>query len=398
MNWHKYHAYRVFDEFIRTFIIERRSYITRHQQQLNFQSGLSDIKTRFVDNFDASADEFETKVARQFEGAPENSKIMFVNAEYLWAMPSHGIRPETKQEYPRRWFDDAELQSGERFYFGGDHTVAGTGSYYTRNKHLEISAIIQLLFHLQQAPVPNSIGAVKAKIERFVYNALYGTEPTDNDFRIANKCSIRNMLLHLSNPDKYESIVSYSDKDRIVQVFGHVLTDSQDRDLETTIKAIRSEIYADYGNRSDPVRKERWFFYQDDILPLWKGKSEKQCYATSVTLEIQAEENAGELEGEVIEVTGRTVRRSSTLVRDAKRRDRYRCKACSFHYQNEIVQAHHLDPLAEREEPRLTTLEDLITLCPNCHYLAHHLLRRSDMYKKKVALLNRLKDLAKPNT
>ena len=201
------------------------------------------------------------------------------------------------------------------------------------------------------------------------------------------------MLLHLSNPDKYESIVSYGDKDKIAQVFCHVLTDKEGLDLESTIKAIRSEIYADYGNRADPVRKERWFFYQDDILPLWKGKRKSQCYATSVALEVQAEENAGELEGEVTETAGKAGRRSSSLVKKAKARDGHSCQACSFHYKKAIVQVHHLDPLGERESPRLTVLDDLVTLCPNCHYLAHHLLRRSDKYKQKAVLLDKLGDL-----
>ena len=81
-------------------------------------------------------------------------------------------------------------------------------------------------------------------------------------------------------------------------------------------------------------------------------------------------------------------------MRDAKIRDNYTCRSCSFHYKKAIVQAHHLNPLRERETPRLTKLDDLVTLCPNCHYLAHHLLRRSDKYKQKDFLLGKLQALA----
>jgi len=62
-------------------------------------------------------------------------------------------------------------------------------------------------------------------------------------------------------------------------------------------------------------------------------------------------------------------------------------------YHDEIVQAHHLDPLSERKEPKNTKLDDLITLCPNCHYIAHFLLRRSATYKRKAALVSELKTL-----
>lgn len=72
-------------------------------------------------------------------------------------------------------------------------------------------------------------------------------------------------------------------------------------------------------------------------------------------------------------------------------RDRFTCVACGFHYHGEIVQAHHLAPLSERKEPKKTKLEDLITLCPNCHYIAHFLLRKLARYKMKAALIAELR-------
>lgn len=393
MNWTKYHSYRVFDEFIQTFIIEKHSYITKHPQLLDFDAGLADIKFRFVDNYAEAVEEYEEKLAVQFDGADDNSKIIFSNVEYLWAMPSHQLRDYTKQEYPRRWFPDSALQSGDRYFFEGDHTVAGTGSYYTRNKFFELCAIIQLLSHLNSTAGLTTIQPVKNEIESFTYNSIYGDEPSNKVFHTERKCSVRNMLLHLANPDKYECIVSYGDKDRIIAVFGHVLTDTDSMDTESKIKAIRAALYPQYGNMVSAERKERWFFYQDDILPRWKEKSPAKCKETSIQLDIQAEENAGELEGEETETSAKTIRRSSKLVNDVKARDGYKCLACGFHYKNQIVQAHHLDPLSERKKPQLTKRQDILTLCPNCHYLAHHLLRQSDKYKKKDELLAKLENL-----
>jgi len=282
INWTDYHAYRVFDEFIETFVIGKRSYITKHSQSLDFDEGLVDIKTRFIDKFDGSKDEYESKLEKQFDGASDNSKIIFSNAEYLWAMPTHSLRASTKQNYPRRWFAESELQSGDGYYFEEDHTVAGTGSYYTRHKFFELSAIVQLLTHLHNQSSLTTVSEVKRAVEKFSYNTIYGSEPSDKDFHIKDKCSIRNMLLHLSNPDKYESIVSYSDKSRIIKVFGYVLTDQSGLDVESKIKAIRSTLYPDYGNKAPISRKERWFFYQDDILPRWKGKSSSRWIETSI--------------------------------------------------------------------------------------------------------------------
>lgn len=393
MDWKKYHSYRVFDEFVETFIIRKRSYITKHPQPLDFDAGLADIKFRFVDNYAEEVEEYEEKLSVQFDGADDNSKIIFSNVEYLWAMPSHQLRSYTKAEYPRRWFPDSILQSGDRYFFEGDHTVAGTGSYYTRNKFFELCAIIQLLSHLSSTAGLTTTEQVKKEIEAFTYNSIYGDESSNNVFHTERKCSVRNMLLHLANPDKYECIVSYSDKDRIISVFGHVLTDSDSMDKESKIKAIRAVLYPHYGNTVSIERKERWFFYQDDIQPLWKEKSPAKCKETSIHLEIQEEENAGEPEGERTDTKGKAIKRSSALVKKVKVRDNYSCLACGFHYRKEIVQAHHLDPLSERKKPQLTKLEDLLTLCPNCHYLAHHLLRQSDKYKRKDELLAKLGNL-----
>ena len=125
-----------------------------------------------------------------------------------------------------------------------------------------------------------------------------------------------------------------------------------------------------------------------DVKPLWiDKKTKKDQQSSSVTVEIREEETAAELEGGMEAVTGFRLRRSGKLVLKAKERDHFTCIACEFHYHGEIVQAHHLDPLSERKEPKKTKLEDLITLCPNCHYIAHYLLRKSDRFKHKNPLL-----------
>jgi len=47
--------------------------------------------------------------------------------------------------------------------------------------------------------------------------------------------------------------------------------------------------------------------------------------------------------------------------------------------------------LAPYKHPKDTRLQDLLTLCPTCHYLAHYWLRKSDRYKGLGSLLEALK-------
>ena len=54
-DWKQFHAYRVFDEFLERFILQRKSYVTRHDQPLNLAAAFEDIRIRFVADFNDSA-------------------------------------------------------------------------------------------------------------------------------------------------------------------------------------------------------------------------------------------------------------------------------------------------------------------------------------------------------
>lgn len=70
----------------------------------------------------------------------------------------------------------------------------------------------------------------------------------------------------------------------------------------------------------------------------------------------------------------KTLSRSPAIAKETKRRDGYRCRACGYYCLAEndiyIADCHHLKPLASGGKA-VTKLTDLITLCPNCHRIAH---------------------------
>src|SRR5690349_17817615 len=98
-NWQRFHAYRVFDEFLERFVLQQKSYVTQHPDPLDLVAAFEDIRQRFVDTLDKSESSFEDKLAIQFRGASEQTKIVFANVEYLWAMPVRNLTPETKSSY-----------------------------------------------------------------------------------------------------------------------------------------------------------------------------------------------------------------------------------------------------------------------------------------------------------
>ena len=60
--------------------------------------------------------------------------------------------------------------------------------------------------------------------------------------------------------------------------------------------------------------------------------------------------------------------------------------------QEKIVECHHLKPLSD-DCDTYNSVNELITLCPNCHSLAHILLNLDDKFQKVEYLLSGLKQL-----
>ena len=64
--------------------------------------------------------------------------------------------------------------------------------------------------------------------------------------------------------------------------------------------------------------------------------------------------------------------RDRALAQKRKELDGFRCQSCGFHLAvggRHVVECHHLDPISLGQ--RETRLEDLISLCPTCHRIAH---------------------------
>lgn len=64
--------------------------------------------------------------------------------------------------------------------------------------------------------------------------------------------------------------------------------------------------------------------------------------------------------------------RDAELMARRKAKDSYTCQVCGFFLRVGcfyIIDCHHLNPISQGE--RMSTLDDLISLCPTCHSIAH---------------------------
>lgn len=65
--------------------------------------------------------------------------------------------------------------------------------------------------------------------------------------------------------------------------------------------------------------------------------------------------------------------RNKSLADERKAQDSYTCQACSFFLKSSgrhVIECHHLYPLG-KTSTTLTSINDLVSLCPTCHRIAH---------------------------
>ena len=72
--------------------------------------------------------------------------------------------------------------------------------------------------------------------------------------------------------------------------------------------------------------------------------------------------------------------RDGYLVTLAKHRDNFVCQICGFDYRetygdlgDDFAEAHHIVPLGKNDKKRTTKVDDLITVCANCHRMLHRM-------------------------
>lgn len=87
--------------------------------------------------------------------------------------------------------------------------------------------------------------------------------------------------------------------------------------------------------------------------------------------------------------------RNQSLVLKRKEKDNFKCQSCGFCYKRKIVESHHIKPLSERDDIVYSSIDDLVTLCPTCHSLAHYLLKEDDRFQQVEYLLEELKKIVK---
>jgi len=270
--------YDNFDTFLNKFIINKNSILTDHTGILTDEN-INKCIELFVDNANEGKGNFEYKVKEQFKDASESVKLVFAHANWLWAMAADDITKEGKKRAVKICLDDNFILNEKYFNYG----FGSAGTYHKQNKYWEIAFNLRL-FKAIQKNQPKDIEECKRLIERIcLYEQYIDKSYDDADYKDIRElldkdddklCAMFNILLHLSNPDKYETIIANTHKEQLVASFESLLgEDDKEKNTDEKISIIRAAIEA-----SDESKKD-FSFYEREFLKIWNPVMSDKTYS-----------------------------------------------------------------------------------------------------------------------
>lgn len=177
------------------------------------------------------------------------------------------------------------------------------------------------------------------------YNTLGGEAHLSEVYPIAKKVHLRKGM---DCKDSYEAII----RDCIQRHSSDSNSKKRSSNAPDVFYSVAGGNRGLWGLRNNYVRNNSEpLLISDEILYLWG------------------------LEGIVREAAYLRRIRDQQIVQERKRIDDFTCQVCGYRRELPnglfVVDVHHLNPLGGSSDLRITSTEDLICLCPNCHRIAH---------------------------
>lgn len=126
-----------------------------------------------------------------------------------------------------------------------------------------------------------------------------------------------------------------------------------------------------------------------------KQKKEAHCSSDNYTL-LTEEEMQTATEGLVSEVRYFRNRRNRAIRNQCAERDHYTCQVCGFNFEKVygergkgFIEIHHKKPLSSYDGEHEVLLEDLVSLCSNCHSMVHYGGRLLDVDDLRKSISNK---------
>jgi Cdc6-like AAA superfamily ATPase len=259
-RWKPEQILQAFQEFVQRCLIGQSSLILPERQAWTF-ANTSSVKRRLVDNPQLQELTFEEKLQLQMENASSDEWLVLADAHFVYYLISGSMKAETKLKQIK-WLAE---QGGFRLppddapvWIPLKHGITHTGQRY----HLRY---LQLWLILMFAEALKKESNLEEKLQDGMYvqnllDNLLKSIPSSRD----RAYDMRHTLLFLMFPNSYESIISTSDKEKIVEAFKDRIKGPVPSDLDEALYRIREVLTPEYD------KDGRRFTFYDEPLNFWK--------------------------------------------------------------------------------------------------------------------------------
>lgn len=241
--------FKCFDGFLEGFVQQKKWFLQEDKTSISSLSDLLDgilekcpktLKNKVKSNGPGPFEQWETQIGNS---SNQETQRCFKYIVWLWNLPDSETNSPTKN----KCVDNVI----EKYCFPKDMKWGIGGASPRSQKPQEIKYLVLLLQRLSNTTY-ESIDCIKKEIISCVINN------TIIDESIGNNVPIKNALLYMCAPEKYEPIFSNGNKGSIVKAFPEL---SIDKDIDKALKQIREAL----------MLCDNEGFYRDDIYAIWSS-------------------------------------------------------------------------------------------------------------------------------
>ncbi|WP_066829603.1 McrB family protein [Rufibacter ruber] len=284
-DWANQQVYECFDDFIEKSIINDDSFITNNPGIFTIDN-LNACVVCFVDNPDLSNRNFDAKSKDQFSSQSEEVKEVFAHFIWLWSLSATDMTDWGKKNAVTKFLgEESKDNLTDVFLKGG---IGSAGQYHKLNKPFEISYLLLLFREIKKKlllELTTDVSEVKKILETLcleLYNNNEATTVTGDDKlkEISSKeLALHHIMLHFSNPNRYEAIAAKKHKVAIVNTF-YSLLDKEDTtglwdNIDESILAIRQKLV-------EMLNYELSFY---DVQQMWNFEDRKEDISIDMLFE-----------------------------------------------------------------------------------------------------------------
>ncbi len=264
--------YQLLDQFIETCIFNDDSLVTTESDIFTLDA-INEVFEHFVLSQIPGDSDFETKIKQQFKDVSSEGKLVMAHAIWLWCMSASDFKKQTKRHSSTFILDNEPEINEDAFLSNGFGSAGPFLKYNKPNEIIFCVLVIKALKEIFQDNKSPDVSYAKEWIENICLKAMYDEDIQGYNFSSAivdnipkRSLAMSNILLHLSNPEKYERIASENHKNNIYYTFQGLLDDANEVTLnsnrEVKIKYIRDQITSCRDGKS-------FDFYENEFQEIW---------------------------------------------------------------------------------------------------------------------------------